>query len=203
MKYILFLIFVICFFYNCCFAQENKLEFGAHFGLNSSSVITSGNSSFHSSQIIGDNFGISANYFFSNSWSIKTNVNYEEKGWQDGFFNSAYDNVKFRLNYITVPILVDWHFTKSHSWYLGFGPYIGVLTNSTSHVAYLDINGSISKLDDGLAFAFGKKIHISNSIGLFVELSGQGGINHVFKDYPGDGTIVRNISESADVGIEF
>jgi hypothetical protein len=83
-------------------------------GVNFSKV---GNSRSNSDMTVGFNIGASAD-FLSNRWSIKSKVIYDQKGWDNGFVQDsyvdpglpAYVETDFDLEYLTIPIMVNWHF---------------------------------------------------------------------------------------------
>src|ERR1700761_2066298 len=135
MKKILLTLTILAGIYTAASAQtRNGVEFGLNLGVNSSTVENSGTNE-NSSYTGGFNFGASAEYYFSYRWSFKAKVNYDQKGWGDGFLilndGTEIDGVDYHLNYVTVPLLANWHFGRRRNWYLHFGPYFGFLTSAS------------------------------------------------------------------------
>lgn len=68
---------------------------------------------------------------------------YDTKGWADGFPISAseenIETIDIILNYLTLPVMANWHFNKNRDWYLHFGTYAGFLTNAIDSVLSLDL----------------------------------------------------------------
>ena len=114
------------------------------------------------------NFGGSFEYYFSDRWGIKTGLIYDSKGWADGFVES-FDNTgnpqiataDFKLNYLTIPVMANWHFGSTRKWYLNFGGYAGFLLNAEETAFGNDVKDGLSSTDLGLALGIGLSlIHI-------------------------------------------
>jgi hypothetical protein len=188
--------------YNLTFAQQKgSVDFGADVGLNTSFLYSSISSS---SIILGFNAGLSADYYFSRSWSIKVKAIYDQKGYGGG--NSqigdgpVIKSVDFRFNYITIPVMANWHFGRTANWYLDFGPYIGFLTSAKETSNNLDVSSAVSNIDAGLALGIGLKIPISKHQKFFIEYDGQSGLTNAYSDSYDK---VQNIRESINIGIDF
>lgn len=187
--------------------NKGKIEIGLNAGLNSSNASTSYDSADPS---IGFNFGASADYYFSDSWSLKAKLIYDRKGWDNDLIpvSDGFDPVvrfartDINLNYLTIPVMAGWHFGNKKNWYLNFGPYIGFLMNAKETRFDTDIKESFNTVDGGIAFGIGVKIPVSDKFKVFIEYEGQGGMAEVFKYNDYDDTIV-NVRSSLNVGINF
>jgi len=207
MKKILTTLLIVLGFYSLSYAQRfsqqaGTTEFGLDVGYNSAYVIQS-NSGYGSDFVSGFNVGLSADHYFTNDWSLKVKVIYDQKGWGDGYVTTpfyTYNNVNFKLDYITVPVMANWHFGRTRNWYLNFGPYIGFLTSAKETNDDVDVKDSFHSTDGGLALGIGIKIPISPKAKFFIEYDGQGGVTNIFKD--SDGTY-ENLRESFNIGINF
>ena len=203
MKKLFTTILIITGFYTASFAQDaNKVEFGANIGFNGSYVQeTEGYNSTDATS--GLNLGFSAEYYFSDRWSIKGKLNFDQKGWANGFLDlpdgSSAEGVNFRLNYLTIPIMANWHFGRTRNWYLHFGPYVGILMSATG--AGTDVKEAFNSTDLGLDVGIGTKIPVSDNAKIFFEYDGQGGVSNLFKG--GDGYSVQNVRESINFGVVF
>ncbi|HVW15475.1 MAG TPA: porin family protein [Mucilaginibacter sp.] len=205
MKKILAIILVISGISTGAFAQhQGSAEFGVNIGLNTSTIQDA--SGYNADYKTGVNFGVSGEYYFSNSWSIKAKAIYDQKGWGNGVLflpdGSEIDGVDYRLNYITVPVMADWHFGRRRNWYLNFGPYVGFLTNASETSNSADVNPLFNTTDVGIAFGIGVKIPISNTANVFFEYDGQGGLTNISSPL-NSGDTYQNIRNSFNVGFSF
>jgi hypothetical protein len=173
------------------FAQpsEGDLEVGIGFGYNFSNVIhTEG----IGGSMSGINFAGSFDYYFSNRWSLKGKIIYDQKGWNgiyefytydDKFLNYLDFEQPYSINYITVPIMANWHFSKKRNWYLNFGPYIGFLQDAQNDLKGNSIEEELNDTDLGLAFGIGVKIPINDHLKFFFEADRQSGFTNIFNNY--------------------
>jgi hypothetical protein len=188
--------------YSATFAQtKNTAEFGVNIGYNAATVKTDQYS--NSSNRNGFNLGASAEYYFSERWSIKGKLIYDQKGWNDGFITS--DNTdyttNYELDYITVPVMANWHFGRKRNWYLHFGPYVGILLNARETAFNTDLKSTFNGTDVGFSSGVGVKFPISNNAKLFVEADGQDGFTDIFQS--NSDAAVFNERFSINIGINF
>lgn len=154
------------------------------------------------------NFGGSFEYYFSDRWGIKTGLIYDSKGWADGFVES-FDNTgnpqiataDFKLNYLTIPVMANWHFGSTRKWYLNFGGYAGFLLNAEETAFGNDVKDGLSSTDLGLALGIGYKFPITDKVKLCIEYQEQFGLVDVFRNNRGDA--VTNRRSSFNVGALF
>jgi opacity protein-like surface antigen len=183
--------------------NNNPVEFGVNIGYNDAYVIESSN--YNSASVGGANFGFSAEYHFSDRWSIKGKLIYDQKGWGNGYITTTdgttFDGVDFQLNYLTVPVMASWHFGRSRNWYLHFGPYAGFLLSAKESPDNLDVKDIFNSTDFGVAFGIGVKFPITNNVKLFIEEDGQGGISDIIKD--NTGSTIQNARSSLNIGVAF
>lgn len=185
--------------------DKGDFELGAGIGASFSNVTVSGNSENSTNSLTSINFGASGEYYFSDRWGIKAELNYDQKGWADGFiFNEdTLENTTtdFQLSYLTIPVMANWHFGSTRKWYLNFGPYIGVLLNAEDSRLGMDVKEAFNTTDFGLAFGIGYKFEIADNTKLYIEYDGQSGVSDVFKNNEGDS--VTNGRSSFNVGVLF
>lgn len=182
--------------------KKGDVEFGLNIGYNSSTVSASDSYS-ESDAGNGFNAGLAADYYFSDRWSIKAKLIYDQKGWNNGYFENTmgYYKADYNLNYLTIPVMANWHFGQKRNWYLNFGPYAGFLLSAKESSHDTDVKDGFSNSDFGLALGIGVKIPISNKLKLSFEYEGQGGFNDIFKE--NDYSAVRNTRSSFNIGINF
>lgn len=192
-------------------AQQKKgdIELSFHTGYN---VATIGNNNFINSSGIpgfqsyrdGFNAGMAADFYFSNRWSLKTKLLFDQKGGGSGFFSDITNEMypaNFSLNYITLPVMANWHFGKRRNWYLNFGPYAGYLAGAKATYTGIDLKDYFNRIDFGLSFGIGTKIKLADNLKLLLEYDNQGGITDIFKlnEY----SAVRNSRGSLNIGLAF
>ncbi len=206
MKKILITILVILGAYSATFAQQTKgdVELGIYAGFSYANV--SGGGLVNAGNKSGFNAGVAADFYFSNRWSLKTKLIFDQKGWGDGFFSTVNDNnsnfkTDYRLNYITLPVMANWHFGKKRNWYLNFGPYVGYLAAAKATDISTDVKDYFHNTDFGIAAGIGTKIRLSDNIKLLLEYDEQAGLTDIFKSNPG--SAIRNGRASLNVGFNF
>jgi len=198
----------ICF-YSATFAQtKGDIELGGDVGLNISTISNGQDNNYNNNTAahnVGINLGVSADYYFSAKWSIKAKIIYDQKGDDNDYYvdptNGQTYPTNYRLDYITIPVMANWHFGRTRNWYLNFGPYIGFLTSATATATGSDVKSMLNSTDAGLAFGIGVKIPISDNTKFFAEYQGQAGIaNLVTND---QGSSIENENYAINVGIAF
>ncbi|AWH85973.1 hypothetical protein HYN59_13030 [Flavobacterium album] len=150
------------------------------------------------------NFSVSADYNFSNRWSLKTKLIYDTKGWDQGplyFRGGRLRGANVDLHYLTVPLMLNWHFGGKRNWYLNFGTYAGYLMAAGEKTSNADITEAFRKTDFGLTFGIGAKIPVTKYFKIYIEYDFQNSFNSIYKD----STIpeVRNIRSAINVGVNF
>ncbi|MEO8885251.1 MAG: porin family protein [Mucilaginibacter sp.] len=208
MKKILTTLFAVMGIYAASHAQS-KNEFGIGGGVSGSSIYVSDQKDYTPAKT-GFNLYIADEQYFSDRWGIKFKLIYDQKGWMENTitsysqspftFPNSYYNVKFYLNYITVPVMANWHFGRTRNWYLNFGPYIGFLTSATYDInKSMDLKSAYNSTDAGLALGIGVKIPLSKGTKFFIEYDGQGGGSNIVKN----GSAGNNARSSFNVGFDF
>ena len=122
----------------------------------------------------------------------------------DGFiadedFNTV--TTDFKLNYVTIPVMANWHFGSTRKWYLNFGPYIGILLNAEDSELGLDLKEGFKSTDIGLAIGIGYKFNLSENTKMYIEYDEQTGFTDVFE--VNEGNALSNRRSSFNVGVLF
>lgn len=183
-------------------APSKSIEIGA--GIGFSSANASSGSITNDAYRSGFNVALSAENYFSDRWGLKVKVIYDQKGWNGGYltdasYHTTYTN--YELNYITVPVMADWHFGRTRNWYLNFGPYIGFLANAKASSLNMDVKDYFKSTDIGIALGIGIKFKIAEKTKLFIEFDGQGGASDIIKDNTGSSINVQR--SSFNIGLNF
>jgi opacity protein-like surface antigen len=202
MKKIVIAVLLMFGFSTTTFAQvKGDVELGFNVGYNNSTIATSDDNADSGN---GINLGFAAEYFFSDRWGIKGKLIYDQKGWDNDFItdiNSGFTyKTNYNLNYLTIPVMANWHFAKKRNWYLNFGPYVGFLMNAEDTRFGTDVKYVFKSTDFGLAFGIGVKIPVSDKLKLTLEYDAQSGLSNVFNN--SDFT-VTNSRSSFNVGVNF
>ncbi len=183
--------------------EKGDIELGGQFGLNISNILDSGSDQFANSKI-SFNIGAFADFYINDRWSIKPKVIYDRKGWCDSFViddNFNLYSTDFKVNYITVPITVNYHFGKTRRWYFNFGGYVGFLGAAEDSEFGIDAKELFENTDFGLSYGIGYKHPLSDNLKLFIEYEGQSGVIDIFKGNPGDA--ILNGRSAFNAGLVF
>lgn len=139
------------------YPQKGDSEIGFSFGSYSGSLRNGFDSG--SSQRSSIGAAVQYEHYFSDRWGIKGKLNYDPKG--DGFVD---------LNYLTIPVMANWHFGKNRRWNLHFGPYIGLMLSTES--GGIDVSEFYTSTDGGIDLGIAYKFPIGD-LWFFVESDGQ------------------------------
>ncbi len=180
MKTILITIFSLGVIGTASAQGKGKLEMGLSAGVNVAYISDDyGSSDSH----VGFNVSGSADYYFSDDWSMKVKLIYDQKGFDDAtiedFDTGELYSTNYEFNYVTVPILASWHFAPKRNWYLHFGPYIGFLTSAKDTRFDVDVKDDFDSTDFGVAVGIGVKIPLNQKFRLFFEYDVQAGLTDI------------------------
>ncbi len=205
-----FIVFLFSFFISFSTYSQTKgiVEYGVNIGYNSSTVSNSIDSATRGN---GLNLGVSIDYYFSKRWSIKGKLIYDQKGWDKGFIEfydfdpnsegpSGSYTTNYDLNYLTIPVMANWHFGRTKNWYFNFGPYVGFLMSAKETRFGIDVKEAFNTTDFGLAFGIGVKIPVSDKLKISLEYDEQTGFSNIFKE---SNETITNSRSSFNVGVNF
>ncbi len=179
--------------------SKPKSEFGFGLGLNSAAVITvMGTGSTGTNG--GFNAGASGDFYFSDRWSFKAKMIFDQKGWSGDDPFGELGAGDYHLNYLTIPLMANWHFGKTRNWYLNAGPYAGFLMSASQSTNNADIKPRFNSTDFGLAFGIGVKFPIAQNAKLFLEYDGQSGLSNIFNSSIQQ---FQNIRAAFNIGVSF
>jgi Outer membrane protein beta-barrel domain len=129
---------------------------------------TNGNNG-NTASISGVEFGVTADYYFNNRWSLRSGVVFDKMGSKTNLRGISSEDI---LNYISVPINANWHFGSTRKWNLNFG-----LSPSFLRSASYTLNGTkkefptnvINSFQLGITFGIGYKIEITKRFGILLD----------------------------------
>jgi opacity protein-like surface antigen len=206
----LFVIGILLGLSNISLAQKMKkgnIDIGVGGGYSFATVASSEGA--NKSSRTSNNFYASAEYFFSNRWGIKAKLIKDNKGWDDGFLNitDQFGNTQsyttnYELNYVTIPVMANWHFGgMARKWYLHFGLYMGFLTDAKETKLNNNMTDSFNGTDFGLAYGIGYKFPVSDDIKINIEYDEQDGFSDIFKK--SSTSAVKNSRGSFNIGVIY
>ena len=202
MKKISAILFGVLCLSTAAFSQSTgTTQFGVNVGYNGATV-TSGN--LNADYKSGFNAGVIVEHYFSDSWSIKGKALYDQKGWENGYITvgTVTKTTNYSLDYLTVPVLANWHFGHTKNWYLNFGPYIGFLLSAKESAGGNDVKSYFNSTDGGLDLGIGVKFPVANQTKFFIEVNGQGGISDIGTG-SNTGSSVKHSVSAINIGFLF
>lgn len=201
------ILFIVLIFSIITISAQNKgdFEMGGNIGLNLSTVSSIDNNDAADAKV-QYNIGASLEYYFSDSWGIKTKLIYDNKGWANGFFENLDTNeifiTDYRLSYVTVPVMANWHFGSRKNWYLNFGAYLGFLSSAEATDINIEAKEFFTSTDFGLTFGVGYRVLLNDKLTLYFEYDEQAGLLEIF-DNPSSNSTTRNSRSSFNIGLLF
>lgn len=210
MKKLVVITLMLFGFSSTAFAQPGKgdIQYGFGLGYNFSGVYVENEGSTDAGS--GVNVAVSADYYFSDRWSLKAKLIYDQKGWNNGFVDnsdpfdpnmSGYYKTNFNLNYLTVPVTMNWNFGKKRNWYINLGPYAGFLLSAKETEKGTSVKDYFVTTDFGIAWGVGVKIPVSDKTKIFIEYQEQYGLSNIFDD--NSDLKGHNSRGSFNVGVNF
>ena len=200
MKKTVYALLVSIFFISNNFAQS-KLKLGVNGGLTYSSF--RGNPQIETLEA-GFDFlvGVSFEYQLKERLSLVSNINYDRKTATDNPYIQIIENpedpsfygkvkIKFRNQYLSLPILLKYKFGTNNSFFINGGPFLSYLLKSELTNNYdntsSDQTDNFKTLDYGLTFGFGKTFKLKNNNELSIEIRENLGLSEI-----NDVTVVDN-----------
>ncbi|MDY7396956.1 porin family protein [Aureibaculum sp. 2210JD6-5] len=201
-KYILTALTISLFINTTSFSQ-NEMRIGINAGANYSKfrgneLIDETNADF------GFLAGVSLEYFLSEKFSLKTNLNFERKSIKKTSNNivdfegmpTGEIEIKTNYDYLVLPMLVKYKFNETSGFYVNGGPFLGYLLSNKSRAEGYDEDDFTSlskKIDVGVSIGLGAKFQLTGKNELGIELRNNLGlINTSDVEVYKDGSIKSN-----------
>jgi len=224
MKKITFLLFTIFLITFKTAAQDSKFKFGVQGGLNYSS--------FRGYENYADNnpgfaylFGASFQYQIKENLSLKVDINFERKSQITKFTTELiysspisipeiyHVRINSYRNYVVLPIMIKYNFTRNKNFYINGGPFLGYLIKAglkTSGINAPGINTDdtdntkyYKSLDYGLSAGVGKEFKLNNNHQIYIELRENLGLANTSKNEGIYNAIIKTNSLNLIVGYTF
>jgi hypothetical protein len=172
MKRITLTLFTVLLISGAAFAQHANI--GIKGGVNSFTIRSDNNSSFDSK--LGFHLGLLGHFHLSNQFAFQPELVYSQQGTQ---FTVAGQDVKLNLNYINVPLLLQYMFDNGFR--LQAGPQLGFLASAKSEIS----NSSSNVKDDfegiDLGLAVGAS-YVNPATNIGIDLRYNVGLNNISKE---------------------
>lgn len=172
-------------FANAQLREKGEIEIVPQIGVISANYY-GGESGDGNSAITSASFGVGANYFFNDRWSLLSGLIYQPMGTETSVY-------KDELKYITIPVNASWHFGSTRKWNLNFGPSIGFLTSAETNG--VDVKDDVNSTQIGLNVGIGYKIEISDNFSLLIDYQSLTGLTDAAKDFS-----VKNTAGTFNLG---
>jgi type V secretory pathway adhesin AidA len=156
---------------NAQIRERGDIELAPHIGY--SSFLLNGDQVEDLSAVTAVNYGVNADYFFNDRWSLRSGLLFQEMGGKDSF-----DELK--LSYITIPLNANWHFGSTRKWFLNFGTSASFLTKA--EFSGEDIKENIESLQLGIFYGIGYKLEITDKFSILIESQNLFGLSNIFKE---------------------
>jgi hypothetical protein len=177
-------------FVNAQTREKGTIELIPQIGYSSANYY--GEENLNNSSLSTVTFGVGADYFFNNRWSLRSGLHYQTMG------SEITSNYEEKLNYLTIPVNANWHFGSTRKWNLNFGPSFGFLMSAKGGGE--DIKDLANTFQVGLAYGIGYKIQVNEKFSILIDFQGMSGLSEVPKD--SDYTI-KNAYSAFNVGGVF
>jgi long-subunit fatty acid transport protein len=143
------------------------------------------------SSLTSVNFGVDADYYFNDRWSLRSGLHSQTMGAKDSYS-------KLKLNYLNVPVNANWHFGSTRKWNLNFGVTPGFLTSAK--IDGEDVKDQVSSFQMGISYGIGYKLEINENFSLLLDTQGFFGLSNIIKD----GNVTRmNAGSGFNIGGVF
>jgi hypothetical protein len=133
------------------------------------------------------NFGIDADYYFNNRWSIRSGLLYQTMG-ATVIYPISGDE---KLTYLNIPVNANWHFGSTRKWNLNFGLTPSFLLSAKGDYTYdysyygevdlgeIDLMDYANTFQLGLTFGIGYKIEVSKKFSILIDFQGFAGLTKI------------------------
>lgn len=131
----------------------------------------------------GIDLGVTGDYYFNRSWSLRSGLIFDKMGGQNISGNHTHI-FEDKLNYLSIPLNTNWHFGSTRKWNLNLGLSPSILI-SAKYIEY-GVTNNISKdliksFQLGLTYGIGYKFEITKKFGVLIDTQFFKGLTNVSK----------------------
>jgi hypothetical protein len=137
-------------------------------------------------------FGVDADYFFNDRWSLRSGLLYQTMG-------TTFRSYEEKVNYLTIPVNANWHFGSTRKWNLNFGPSVGFLMSAKDNDG-TNLKEYFETTQIGLNYGIGYKIFVNENISVLIDYQGMTGLSKIDKS---GNTNLKNMYGTFNVGGAF
>ncbi|UUV20471.1 PorT family protein [Paenimyroides aestuarii] len=197
MKKALIITLLASFATNAQIREKGEMEISPFIGISSANYY--GDVSIMNESVSNPYFGANIDLYLNNRWSLKTGLEYQSMGSQGESYTFEY--FEENLNFISVPIHANYHFSKNRKWYLNFGPTINFLTDAKSNT--FNIKEGVTPVQMGLGLGIGYKIFINERFSIGIDHQEYIGFSNNLKSKYNNDLFIGNIFGSFSVKAVF
>lgn len=141
--------FLMVVFFAASFVVAQETHWGVKAGVNISSVAIDGGDDYASKA--GFHVGGLAHIHLNKNWALQPEAVFSTQGGKD----DDNDDIKLKLNYINIPLLVQ--YMTADGFRLQTGPQLGILLSAESKIGDIetDVNDDLSTIDFSWSFGAG------------------------------------------------
>lgn len=222
MKRIIFIAIFINLFLSSI-AQKGKIEYGFEPGLNISTAHGDGVSKDYMSPLSGLHMGGYMKINRDEHWGFKFLLSYDKIGWiykslsiqNNTGTGLVTADILFNLDYLNMPVLVEYSFGKKLKLNFAGGPFLGILLNNkivtnlrqpippNQEASSQVSSNNRESLNFGLSLGTGIQIPIASKIKLDFNLRNNIGVTNIYKSNSGQGSTIKINTFSILAGLTF
>lgn len=166
MKKTLLIALLASFATNAQVREKGEIEVSPFIGVSSANYY--GDVGIMNEAVMRPQFGANLDLYFNDRWSFRTGLEYQSMGSQgESYGYYGFESFEEKLNFVSVPLHANYHFSKSRKWYLNFGPTVNFLTKATSNG--VDMTQGINPVQVGLGLGIGYKIYINENFSIGID----------------------------------
>lgn len=173
MKKTLFIALMASFAVNAQVREKGDVEIAPFVGFATSK---------HYGDFVSDNkslisaaFGVDADFYLNNRWSIKIGAQYQRLGARINTSIGSYlvnDKdvyLKEKISNLAVPLHASYHFGKKRNWYINFGPTLTYTVDYAMENENINVNDLSRRFDGGLGVGVGYKFIINERFSIAID----------------------------------
>lgn len=131
----------------------------------------------HTDYNSGVSYGVTADYYFNNRWSLRSGFIFDKMGGEYQFNNTTIED---KINYVSIPVNANWHFGSTRKWNLNFGLSPSFLTSANT--SGVDIKDGLESFQLGISYGIGYKIEITPKFGILIDMQLFNGLTNISAD---------------------